>query len=119
MYYNNKKFTSIAGGASKLYKYFISNYKPSSVVSYADLRYSNGNLYKKLGFEFSHFSNPNYWYFKLPDMTLHSRVRFQKHRLCNLLENFDNNKTEVENMLNNGYRRIFDCGNAVYKKEYL
>ena len=112
----NKKFLSIVGGASKLYKYFIRNYKPKSVISYADRRYSDGNLYNKLGFEFSHFSAPNYWYFKLPDMTLRSRIQFQKHKLSGLLETFDNSKTEIENMSNNKYRRIFDCGNIIYVK---
>ena len=110
----NKKFISVIGGASKLYKYFVDNYKPNSIIGYADRRYSNGDLYKQLGFEFSHNSAPNYWYFKLPDMTLYSRVKFQKHKLINLLENFDNNKSEIENMLNNGYLRIFDCGNMIY-----
>jgi len=31
---------------------------------------------------------------------------------------FDENKTEVENMLANKYHRIFDCGNLVFDKQY-
>lgn len=110
----NKKFLSVVGGASKLYKYFVRNYNPESIVSYADRRYSNGNLYDKLGFEFSHNSTPNYWYFKLPDIILYSRIKFQKHKLKDLLENFNNDISEIENMYNNNYRRIFDCGNIIY-----
>ncbi len=110
-----KKFLIVVGGASKLYSYFIRNYNPESVISYADRRYSNGNLYKKLGFEFSHNSSPNYWYFKNSSFNLYSRIKFQKSKLYNLLENFDNKKSEIENMKNNGYLRIFDCGNIIYK----
>jgi len=113
----NKKFISIVGGASKLYKYFVRNYKPKSVVSYADRRYSNGSLYKQLEFEFSHYSNPNFWYFKNKNK-LYSRIKFQKHKQSKLLENFDKDKSASINMKNNGYLCIFDCGNiiCVYKK---
>ena len=109
----NKKFISVVGGASKLYKYFIRNYKPKSVISYANRRYSDGNLYDKLGFKFSHFSTPNYWYFK-NNQKLYSRIMFQKHKLKDLLESYDSNKSEIENMIANNYQRIFDCGNIIF-----
>ena len=34
-----------------------------------------------------------------------------------ILENFDENLSETQNMLNHGYRQIFDCGNLVYVLE--
>ena len=37
-----------------------------------------------------------------------------KHKLKDKLTNFDPNLTEFENMENNGYFRIYDCGNKVY-----
>ena len=36
----------------------------------------------------------------------------QKHKLNKLLEKFDNNKTEYENMVSNGWKRVWDSGNA-------
>ena len=65
-------------------------------------------------------TSPNYFYFKvkhgiLPeDFILHSRIKFQKHKLKNILANFDENMSEKENMFMNGYRLIYDCGNLVY-----
>ena len=113
----NKLGYHVPGGASKLLKYFERNYNPKSLVSYADRRWSQGKVYKKLGFTFNHASTPNYWYLKNNNTTkLYSRINFQKHKLKKLLENFDENKTEVENMKANGYNRIFDCGNLVYEK---
>lgn len=114
----NKLGYHIPGAAGKLLKYFEKTYSPKSLVSYADRRWSCGKLYKALGFNFIHNSNPNYWYFKQNSLLLESRVKYQKHKLPNLLENFDPDKTEVENMRENGYFRIFDCGNMVFEKIY-
>jgi hypothetical protein len=105
----------VVGGASKLLAYFrLSN--TGSIVSYANLRWSNGKLYEALGFKLLHRSTPNYFYTK-DCYTLYSRNRFQKHMLKDKLESFDPDLTEYENMLNNGYDRIWDCGNLVYLGE--
>jgi hypothetical protein len=114
----NKKFTNVVGGASKLLTYFERNYKPNSLITYADMRYSNGNLYEKLGFDNNGKSNPNYFYFWKTDLTLHSRLKFQKHKLNKLLDNFNPELTECDNMKNNGWNRIWDCGNLVFVKSY-
>ena len=107
-----KKYYSVIGGASKLWKCFCQKYSPKSVISYANRRFSNGNIYETLGFDRVNETKPNYWYVK-GDIIL-SRVQCQKHKLKSFLETFDENSSEVDNMLNNGYARIFDCGNLVY-----
>ena len=114
----NKIGWHIPGAASKLLSYFEKKYNPKSIVSYADRRWSVGNLYEKLGFKLDHESRPNYWYFKQNNgLSLReSRVHYQKYRLKKLLKDFDPTKTEIENMEKNGYHRIFDCGNLVYVK---
>lgn len=114
----NKLGYHIPGAASKLLKYFEQKWNPKSLVSYADRRWSQGKLYNTLGFNFSHNSSPNYWYFKNASLNLESRVKYQKHKLKDILENFDETKTEVQNMINNNYSRIFDCGNIVFEKIY-
>ena len=106
----------IVGGAGKLLKYFERSWKPKSLVSYADRRWSQGKLYKALGFKLNHASGPNYWYFK--NLKLESRIKYQKYKLKDILEVFDESKTEVENMIANGYHMIYDCGNLVFEKTY-
>ena len=106
----------IIGGFPKLLKYFENKYRPKSIISYADLRYFTGKIYLKNGFKFSHYSKPNYYYLK-NHYKRFSRIQFQKHKLKNLLENYDENLSEWENMKLNGYDRIWDCGNAVYIKK--
>ena len=113
----SKLNTVIVGGASKLLKYFEREYKPKSLISYANRRWSVGNVYEQLGFTFTHNTLPNYFYFN-EEYILHSRVKFQKHKLKDMFDNFDESLTETENMYNNGYRKIYDSGNKVYIKEY-
>lgn len=114
----NKLNYHIPGAASKLLTFFERNYKPRNLLSYADRRWSKGNLYEKLGFKLDHISSPDYWYVTPKYLIRESRLKYQKHKLPQLLEHFDPSKTEVQNMLENGYEQVFDCGNLVYVKTY-
>ena len=108
----NKLNHTVIGGASRLLKYFINTHNPQNIITYADLRYSNGDLYHKLGFKHKHDSKPGYWY--VINNTLKHRSGFMKHRLHKVLKEYDENLSEYQNMLNNGFDRIWDCGHAVF-----
>jgi hypothetical protein len=71
-------------------------------------------MYKSLGFQFLHNSQPNYFYFKNPT-SLEDNQKYTQHNLPNLLETFNPNLPKWENMVNNGYDRIWDCGSSVWK----
>lgn len=108
--------TAIVGGLEKLFKHFITTYKPKSIVSYCDNRWFTGYSYEKVGFGLSHESRPDYFYFKqYPSFnhTLHHRTEFQKHKLTNMPK-YDQNMTEKQIMIMNGYLIIEDAGNKVY-----
>jgi len=104
--------TTVIGGASKLFKYFVDKYKPNSVVSYADRRWSKGNLYDNLGFEFSHFSPPNYFYV-IGDMRK-NRFNYRKSILVKKY-GCPEDMSESEFCKLQKWYRIYDCGTAVYK----
>jgi very-short-patch-repair endonuclease len=105
---------TVVGGASRLFKHFIREHEPKSMISYADLRISQGTLYKQLGFKFSHVSKPNFFWSKPGGLTL-SRYKSQKHRLGKLLgEHFDANLSGRENMAKSGWTQVFDAGNLVF-----
>ncbi len=110
----NKLSTSVIGGFSKLFKYFVETYAPKNVVSYVDRRYGKGGVYEKAGFELIGKTKPDYYYFEKGSLELYHRSNFQKHLLKEKLEYFDETKTETENMYLNGYRKIYDCGNLIY-----
>ena len=42
-----------------------------------------------------------------------------KHKLFNKLDVYDDDLTEYQNMVNNNYNRIFDCGNNIYKYKLM
>lgn len=115
--FSSLKGVTVVGGASKLLKYFELNYKPKSIISYANRRWSDGNLYDKLGFSFSHFTKPNYFYFHNNNGELESRQKYMKHKLRSL-DNYSDNKTEYEIMKENGFMKIYDSGNRVYIKTF-
>ena len=102
------------GGASKLLSYFIKQYKPKKIISYADRRWSDGNLYKKIGFNLVNLTHPSYFYTNDYLIKYH-RFSFRKDQLSEKLVLFDPQLTEWENMQLNGYDRIWDCGNLKYE----
>jgi hypothetical protein len=110
----NKCFVNVIGAFSKILKYFERVYKYESIISYANRRWSTGNVYFKNNFEQFNISKPNYFYFKRKDFVLFSRQKFQKHLLKERLETFDENLTETENMYNNGFRKVYDCGQICF-----
>ena len=107
-----KTYSVVVGGFNKLLNYFIKNWNPDSIVSYVDLRYFNGKSYDTNGFVFSSISKPNYFYIK--SGKLFNRIKFQKHKLKSLLNTFDENLSEKENMLRNNYIFICDAGNKLF-----
>lgn len=106
---------NITGGASKLLKYFIKNYKPELIYSYSDNRWSdpNNNMYLNIGFTKKQTSLPGYYYTKDFIKRLH-RFNFNKTKLKQ--QGYDTlNKTEFKIMDELGYNRIWDCGTTKFE----
>lgn len=95
----NKKGFSIIGGPNKLFNYFVKNNKFEKIISYQNLSHFNGNLYKNLNFIKIKETIPNYVWWKKDEIL--SRYQTQQ-------------KNEKQIMSNQGYKQIFDCGNAVW-----
>lgn len=103
---------TVVGGASKLLAAFKKQHD-GAILSYADRRWSTGKMYEALGFKLKGVSAPSYYYFR-GDLR-HNRQTFQKAKLKQFLgESFDPSKTEVDMMFENGWNRIWDCGNLIY-----
>jgi len=113
------KNTNVMGGAKKLLKAFEKNYKTKKLVSYANRRWSKGDLYSKIGFTLDSTSIPGYYIFHQSNiLKLEHRINFQKHKLEKKLEEYDPNIHPKLNVMQNGYRYIFDSGNRVFSKIY-
>lgn len=113
----NKLNSHTIGGFSKLLKNILKIHHINVIHSYCDLRYFNGNGYLKVGFQQMNITQPNYFYFhktKEP-LNVYSRLQFQKYKLRQKLPLFNENETEYQNMSNNNYLKIYDCGNIHLK----
>lgn len=114
----NLKNTNIVGGASKLLKHFERTFNPKSIVSYANRDWSQGNLYLQIGFKFIKSTSPNYIYLNKNGILV-SRISAQKHKLKNLLANeYREELSERDNMIQAGYRIYYDTGNLKFIKIY-
>lgn len=111
----NKINTSVVGSASKLLKHFIEDYKPKSIISYADRRWSQGNIYEVLGFSKIRISPPNYFY--IINKKREYRYKYRKDILVK--EGYDKDKTEQQIMKDRGILKIYDSGNIVYFKSLI
>jgi hypothetical protein len=108
----NKINLNVIGAASKLFKYFKSNFHFTDLISYSDFRLFDGKMYETLGFTKQHLSSPDYFWCK--GLQRKHRFNFNKQKL--IKEGYDASKTEVEIMHERRYFRIFGCGQ--YKWRY-
>jgi hypothetical protein len=104
--FSNKINTSVIGGASKLFKYFVKNYNDKKIVSYSDISLFNGHIYEKLGFKNDGKTNLNYYWSDLNKK--YHRFNFNKKKLVKL--GYDSKLTEEEIMKSIGYYKIWSCG---------
>lgn len=112
----SKQGVSVIGGASKLLKHFERINNPLELISYADMRWSKGEIYNTLGFRYVSTSQDYYYYKK---SQIFSRYKFMKKNMKNLEDFiFDETKTEWENMNNNGYRMLHGVGQMKFIKYY-
>jgi len=110
-FYLNRYATSmsVVGGFSKLLKHFEKNIKWSKIISFADLRWSDGNLYRQCGFELDGIIPPDYYY-SPNGVDRYHKSNYRHAQLPKRLANYDPTKTEWENCDVNGIHRIWDCG---------
>ena len=106
---------NVVGGVNKLFKYFVDNYKPNSIISYCDTSKFSGKVYDMLGFKIDTVNAPScHWY----------SVKENKHITDNLLrmqgydrlfkENHGKGTSNEELILARGYLPVYDCGQATY-----
>jgi len=104
----------ILGAASKLLVFFKRNYNWNTIISYADRRWSSGNLYNQLGFQLDSITEPNYWYWGPGIKGRSHRLKFRKDKLREF-NSFKENLTEFQIMSLEKFAWIYDCGNLKYK----
>jgi len=90
---------TIVGGASRLLSHFIKIINPKNIISYADMDWSCGNLYKKLNFKQISITDPGYVWIKGNKVL--SRYQTQI-------------KNENDIMTSNGFIKVYKCGSIKF-----
>lgn len=103
---------TVVGAASRLFKRFVSEIRPKSVISYADRCWSDGNLYETLGFKKYNESKPSYAY--VVNKRRVNRFNMRKDVLVSKY-GCPADVTEHEFCLSKGWYRIYDCGCLCYR----
>lgn len=111
------KNVSVRGGMPKMLAWVSTHLRPKTLLSYCDLRWETGDMYRHNGFMSAGDSAPNYWWCNGKyQLTQYST---QKHRLPMVLgENYKLELSESDNMLVNGWSKISDCGKGRWIKTF-
>lgn len=123
---DNKKITldrlcfkmgvQVVGGASKLFSScveFAKVLKVESIITWSDNRWSNGNVYKHIGFEMKEKLRYTYDYLDIKK----PYQRIKKQSKMKSITGCPKDKTEAQWAIENGLTRIWDCGKTswIYK----
>ena len=103
-----KEGISVRGGSSKLLKqliFYCQNRNYGKLISWSDNRWSEGNVYKKLGFVMTEELKPDYSYVKK-----HMRFSKQSCQKRFLIKKGATGQTEREMAMSLSLYRIYDCG---------
>ena len=102
--------TIVHGALSK----FLANIDVKNLITYADRRFSSSlnNAYQKL-FQKKDITSPNWYGIECGE--LKHRLSYTKQKVkAKLGSQYDNTKSVIENMNDNGIDRIWDCGNLKF-----
>ena len=111
--YACKPFTNIVGGYSKLEK----RVPGDTLVTFSLGLISDGSVYRKNGYETEGYATKPEFYIT-DGFELMNRQRFMKHKMPALFgAGFDPNKTEWENVIDNGLMLFFGAGITKWVKE--
>ena len=105
----------IHGGFSKLFKEFIKELSPRQVMSYADRRYSNGEVYNSNGFVLDGKTSPGYFY-----ITDHYATRISRRKMMkkDIATEETKHLSEEDIAFSLGYDRIWDCGHLRFVRNF-
>lgn len=111
--YACKPFTNVVGGYSKLEKRVPGN----TLVTFSLGLISDGSVYRKNGYKTEgHATKPEFYI--TDGFELMNRQRFMKHKMPALFgAGFDHNKTEWENVIDNGLMLFFGAGITKWTKK--
>ena len=105
------------GVGGKLFNYFIKNYNPLEIKSFADRRWTineENNIYLQLGFKFDSYTAPDYRYFKISDGVIRQHKFGFRKNILHKKYGLPLTMSETEMTEKLGYVKVYDCGLIKY-----
>ena len=104
----------IVGGSERLFKYFLREQNPQSIISYCDNSKFSGDVYERLGMELINISNPACIWSKGKIKITDNLLRQQGFdRLFGT--SYGKGTSNRELILNEGFVEVYDCGQKSFK----
>lgn len=104
---------AVIGGAQKLFKHFIDEYKPNSIISYCDNSKFTGTIYTNLGFTLLSKGTPSkHWYNGKIHITDNMLRKLGYDKIFNA--NYGKGTSNEQLMLEHKFVEIYDCGQSAY-----
>lgn len=115
-----KSSLTVVGGASKLFKHFISTFNPSSIISYCDNAKFTGDVYSSIGMTLVDQGHPTKHWSYMKDPKIHVTDNLLRQRgfdqlFGNRFGYYGKGTNNEELMLQHNFVTVYDCGQSVYE----
>ena len=103
----------IVGGSERLFKHFLKEQNPQSIISYCDNSKFSGEVYKRLGFILKSKGGPSCnWSKGKEKITNNLLMQRGYDQLFNA--NYGKGTPNRNLMIQNGWVEVYDCGQSSY-----
>jgi len=110
---------NITGGSEKIFKYFVKNYNPKSIISYCDRSKFTGEVYLKLKFKEKLGTEASKHWFSIKDKKHYTDNFIRQHGFDQIFgTDYGKGTSNEELLIKEGFVPVYDCGQATYTWEY-
>jgi hypothetical protein len=107
----NYRNYSVRGGIGKLVSHFIAEQNPDDIMSYADVDWSAGQSYAKLGFKFIEYTEPQKFYIDIKTCQRYYPKKIPQY----IIDKFSQQSLPLDNFLSkHDIFTIYNSGNKKY-----
>ncbi len=110
--YSTKIRFDVEGGFEDSFKFLRGNNEILSVIVISDRMIDRSSMYHSSGFKFVNEILPEYFWTDGNDLIV---TKYNLNNFIKNLKNYNDELSDFDNMINNGFRRFWDCGSNVYE----
>ena len=105
---------TVAGGASRLFKFATENYGLSDIISYCDLSKFSGHIYETIGMQLIRTTPPQEIWSRGNQKITANLLRQRGYDQL-FKTNYGKGTSNEQLMIENGWLPVYDCGQLVYE----